>query len=121
MADGFGSHWEGCWETHHECACIEIGRLKDKLFVVEDHYNELRRLIDDGGDISHAQALEELKERQHEEAYQISRRVDLGLKLDKAASLLREAISLRKRIGFDWESTLSGTGWKGRVEEFLRG
>ena len=28
------SHWNGCWEAHHECAIIEIGRLKAELTEV---------------------------------------------------------------------------------------
>jgi hypothetical protein len=28
------SHWDGCWEAHHECAIVEIGRLKAELTEV---------------------------------------------------------------------------------------
>jgi hypothetical protein len=59
------------------------------LEIAEDHYAELRRLIDDGGELTHAQALEALREWAHELEYQGQRISEMRVELESLQKSLR--------------------------------
>lgn len=50
---GNGSHWEGCWKAHHDCAVAEVERLRTVLsrqFVRLDNSQEVRTVFQESPD-----------------------------------------------------------------------
>ena len=48
MTDIRGSHWEGCWREHHDCAIAEIERLQAKLREYEAWERDINQALNSG-------------------------------------------------------------------------